>query len=255
MYPVWGIDLLDVETAEIMQRFLRVVTLMSLCALIAAILGLSTGFYSGNLLWIGVFLPLIAYYATSSRSRIGITCFASSAGILAIIYGCIIVITLSALGDFVTCACNENCRVQAGIPRADALRVCSAQNTFRTLFWLHVIISAALVFELVYAAVLGFKLSQRDHFRPPLITLDPQAGPPVAFAVVNLPYQPAASAYTPYLAPVPVYTAAYGTYHAAGVPPPQANDGKEPQATAPVAQAHTQAVHTDKQLVGTQSSD
>lgn len=186
-FVVHGIAFDDLETAVLARKVISITSAMSLIALAVAIMSLITGWYWGSFLWAGLALPLCGFCGTLNRSRFTVACFSTCSLAMALLYIIAIVSTTAVVGDWVACACDPQCRVDAFIPLGDAAKVCSAPGTFRTLFWVSTALSVVMVGLMCAGGVLGFQLAARPHFEDePVAVLQP---PPVVYYVQQQPPQ------------------------------------------------------------------
>lgn len=253
-FVVYGIPFDDAETAILARRVVLISSLMSMFAFVAAILSLITGWFWGSFIWVGLIIPLCGYCGTLSRSRTTVSCFAVSGLIMGIVYIAAIVSTLAVLGDWVTCACDPQCRIDAHIPTSDADKVCSDPGTFRVLFWVSVAFAIGMCVLLCAGSVYGFQLASKPHFEDvnvevvyatPVTTTYVVQPPPGGYVVpmthgVYSP-QPVPAHYRAYATPQPQYQQQF-TYatgpggqpqpYQAGYPP-QPPHGAGPAGQAP----------------------
>lgn len=228
-FLVHGIAFDDLETALLARKVISITSAMSLLALAVAIMSLVTGWFWGTFLWAGLALPLCGFCGTLNRSRFTVSCFSTCAIAMALVYTIAIVSSTAVVGDWVTCACDPQCRRDAWIPAGDAAKVCSSPDTYRALFWVSTALSVVMTALMCAGGVLGFQLAARPHFEdepvvmtaplPVVYYVQQQQQPPTHLHTVYSPQPMPPSAYRAYASPQaapPVYTYAGP---AAAVPP------------------------------------
>jgi hypothetical protein len=144
-YIVYGIGFDDAVTGELARRVMLVSMLMALLALASSIIQLFTGAYWSVGFMAAVVVPLCGYYGALKRSRFMLNFFWLANGCFAISFLVAFLASTSMEGDYVTCACNERCRREYGIPKAQAERICENPGRYRALYWVGMGLALAMM--------------------------------------------------------------------------------------------------------------
>lgn len=195
-YVVAGIPFESEATAVLARQVLIISSALSILAFAAAVLNVVTGWYWGWWLFLVLLTPLCGYCGTMSRSRGLVATFATASLLLSVLYAVAIIATTAALGDWVTCACNEACRVDASISAGDAAKICASPGLYRALYWVSVALGAIMTVLLCAGATFGFRLAGSSHFEPDeyVVALPAGAAGTVAYIVpTQPPYPPPAA--------------------------------------------------------------